>query len=213
MISISDVFRSVNNTLKGLFPGAKVYKERIRKLETPSLSVELVSFTTPQHSKHIINKKIDLDIIYFSNSNEVREALSVCDRLMSAFSMGIYVRKYGKDGEILDKRFIHCLQAPEYKLVDQDLHFMVKFEYADELMAGYMNDRRDIKAFSQDTRGTLIDSTKDLSKKLSQDDTSKPKEDKKDFVKDVDFTKSEDRKAYEDEGLKYMENMKLDYEL
>ena len=209
MISISDVFGSVNDTLRGLFPGAKVYKERIRKLYTPALSVELVSFTTPQHSKHIINKKIDLDIIYFSKSNEVGEALAVCDRLMSAFSMGIYVRKYGKDGEILDKRFIHCLQAPEYKLVDQDLHFMVKFEFADELMASYMTDRKDIKAFSPDTRGTLFDSTKDLSK----NDDSKSKEDKKDFVKDVDFTKSEDRKAYEDEGLKYMENMKLDYEL
>lgn len=209
MISISDVFSSVNDTLREVFPGARVYKERIRKLYTPALSVELVSFTTPQHSKHIINKKIDLDIIYFSNSNEVGEALAVCDRLMSAFSMGIYVRKYGKDRTILDKRFIHCLQAPEYKLVDQDLHFMVKFEFADELVPGYMTDRRVIKPFSQDTRGTNFDSTMDL---VRQDETE-PKKDKKDFVKDVDFTKEEDRKAYEDEGLKYMEKMKLDYEL
>lgn len=209
MISISDVFSSVNDTLRELFPKARVHKERIRRLNTPSLSVELVSFTTPQHSKHIINKKIDLDIIYFSNSNEVGEALEVCDRLMSAFSMGIYVRKYGQDRTILDKRFIHCLQAPEYKLVDQDLHFMVKFEFADELMPEYLNDRRVIKPFSQDTRGTDFDSTMDL---VKQDETE-PKKDKKDFVKDVDFTKEEDRKAYEDEGLKYMENMKLDYEL
>ncbi len=209
MISISDVFSSVNDTLREVFPDAKVYKERIRRLNTPSLSVELVSFTTPQHSKHIINKKIDLDIIYFSNSNEVGEALEVCDRLMSAFSMGIYVRKYGKDRTILDKRFIHCLQAPEYKLVDQDLHFMVKFEFADEFMPEYMTDRKDIKPFSQDTRGTDFDSTMDL---VKQGETE-PKKDKKDFVKDVDFTKEEDRKAYEDEGLKYMEKMKLNYEL
>ena len=209
MISVRDVFSSVNDTLRSLFPEARIYKERIRKLNTPSLSVELVSFTSPQHSKHIINKKIDLDIIYFSNSNEVGEALSVCDRLMSAFSMGIYVRKYGKDGEILDKRFIHSLQSPEYKLVDQDLHFMVKFEFADEFMPGYMTDRRVIKPFSQDTRGTDFDSTMDL---VKQDETE-PKKDKKDFVKDVDFTKEEDRKAYEDEGLKYMEKMKLNYEL
>lgn len=209
MISISDVFSSVNDTLRELFPKARVHKERIRNLNTPSLSVEIISFTTPQHSKHIINKKIDLDIIYFSNSNEVGEALEVCDRLMSAFSMGIYVRKYGKDREILDKRFIHCLQAPEYKLVDQDLHFLVKFEFADELMAEYLNDRRDIKPFSQDTRGTEFDSTMDL---VKQDETE-PKKDKKEFVKDVDFTKEEDRKAYEDEGLKYMEKMKLNYEL
>lgn len=209
MISISDVFSSVNDTLRELFPKSRVHKERIRRLNTPSLSVELISFTTPQHSKHIINKKIDLDIIYFSNSNEVGEALEVCDRLMSAFSMGIYVRKYGKDRTILDKRFIHCLQAPEYKLVDQDLHFMVKFEFADEFMPEYMTDRRVIKPFSQDTRGTDFDSTMDL---VKQDETE-PKKDKKDFVKDVDFTKEEDRKAYEDEGLKYMEKMKLDYEL
>ena len=209
MISIRDVFSSVNDTLRSLFPEARIYKERIRKLNTPSLSVELISFTTPQHSKHIINKKIDLDIIYFSNSNEVGEALEVCDRLMSAFSMGIYVRKYGKDRTILDKRFIHCLQAPEYKLVDQDLHFLIKFEFADELMPAYMTDRKDIKPFNQDTRGTDFDSTMDLVKQ----DEIEPKKDKKDFVKDVDFTKEEDRKAYEDEGLKYMEKMKLDYEL
>ena len=211
MISISDVFSSVNDTLREVFPGARVYKERIRKLYTPALSVELVSFTTPQHSKHIINKKIDLDIIYFSNSNEVGEALSVCDRLMSAFSMGIYVRKYGKDRAILDKRFIHCLQAPEYKLVDQDLHFMVKFEFADELMPEYMTDRRDIKTFSPETRGALIDSTMELSKEKAKDVDGR--KETKDFVKDVDFTKEEDRKAYEDEGLKYMEKMKLNYEL
>ena len=211
MISISDVFGSVNDTLKGLFPGAEIYKERIRKLNPPALSVELVSFTTPQHSTHIIHKKIDLDIIYFSNSNEVGEALSVCDRLMSAFSMGIYVRKYGKDRTILDKRFIHCLQAPEYKLVDQDLHFLVKFEFADEFMPGYLTDGREIKPFSRDTRGLLIDSTKDLSKGKAKD--VKNGKETKDFVKDVDFTNEEDRKAYEDEGLKYMEKLKLEYEL
>lgn len=230
MINIQDVFRSVNDTLKTLFPDAKVYKERIRKLYTPSLSVELVSISTLQHSKHIINKKIDLDIIYFSKSNNVGEALAVCDRLMSAFSMGIYVRSYDQDGNIIDKRYIHCLKPPEYKLVDQDLHFLVQFDFADEYMPSYLNDYKEINRFSRDNRGLKLNEAKnntgDKDHENKNNIKDKDKEDKNNveerdqedryipsFEKDLGFTNDDDRKAYEDEGLKYMENLKLEYEL
>lgn len=208
MISVKDVFIAINETLRALFPGAKVYKERIKKLDTPSLSVELVSISTPQHSKHIINKKIDLDIIYFAKNNEVGEALEVCDKLMSAFSMGMYVRDYTKDKQIWDKRYIHCLQAPEYKLVDQDLHFLVKFEFADEFNPSYLNDRKKIKYLNRDTSGIKIDEIRDLllkqGEKISEEQS---------FSVDVGFEDEEQLQAYEKEGLKYMDKLSINYKL
>lgn len=209
MVSVKDVFVAINETLRALFPGAKVYKERIKKLDTPSLSVELVSISTPQHSKHIINKKIDLDIIYFAKNNEVGEALEVCDKLMNAFSMGMYVRDYTKDKQIWDKRYIHCLQAPEYKLVDQDLHFLVKFEFADEFNPNYLSDRKEMKDFNKDTSGIKVDEVKDLISD-EKDETEKKNQD---FVKDVDFKDEKQRKAYEDEGLKFMDKLSINYKL
>lgn len=209
MISVKDVFVAINETLRALFPGAKVYKERIKKLDTPSLSVELVSISTPQHSKHIINKKIDLDIIYFAKKKEVGEALEVCDKLMSAFSMGMYVRDYTKDKQIWDKRYIHCLQAPEYKLIDQDLHFLVKFEFTDEFNPSYLSDRKEMKDFNKDTSGIKLDEVKDLISD-KKDETEKKNQD---FVKDVDFKDEKQRKAYEDEGLKYMDKLSINYKL
>lgn len=196
-----------------LFPDAKVYKERIRELETPSLSVELVRYATPQFSKDVINKKVDLDIIYYSKSNEVGEALSICDQLMSAFSMGLYVRAY--EGEkMVDKRYIHCLKAPEYTLVDQDLHFLVTYEFADGLRNLYLADDKEVKEFYEDTRGSEDIKVKDyIDGKKTEIKISDNPNDGKEFVKDVDFNTVEEKKAYEDEGLKYMEEMKLQYKL
>ena len=213
MIDIRDIFRSVNETLMWLFPDAKVYKERIRELETPSLSVELVRYATPQFSKDVINKKVDLDIIYYSESNEVGEALSICNKLMSAFSMGLYVRAY--EGEkMVDKRYIHCLKAPEYTLVDQDLHFLVTYEFADGLRNLYLADDKEVKEFYEDTRASEDINVKDyIDGKTTEIKISDNPNDGKEFVKDVDFNTIEDKKAYEDEGLKYMEEMKLQYKL
>lgn len=92
MIELVDVFKSVDRTLRASFDNIKVHKERINKLTRPSMTVELISFSTSPHSRFIINKSIDLDIIYFSKNNSVGEALVVADRLMSAFSMGLSAR-------------------------------------------------------------------------------------------------------------------------
>lgn len=200
MIAITDVFTSVNDTIRAIFPTAKVHKERINKLETPSLSVQLISYRTPQHSKTIINKKIDLDIIYFSKENTVFEALEAMEKLMSAFSMGIFVRKYS-DGELVDKRFIHSLKTPEYKLVDNDLHFLISFDFADEFKRVFLNDDGKILDDGEETRGTY--------EKKESDNPN----DNKDVVEDVDFVTEEDKKKYQEEALKMMEILKIDYKL
>src|SRR5574344_776876 len=108
MIELVDVFKSVDKTLRSSLDNIKVYKERINKLTRPSMSVELISFSKSPHSRFIINKSIDLDIIYFSKNNSVGEALVMADKLMSAFSMGLSVRAYAEGGVMVDKRHLHC---------------------------------------------------------------------------------------------------------
>lgn len=90
--------------------GVRVYKERIKNLETPSFSVEIVRLATEQESKAVINKKIDLDIIYFSSENKSRRGSISVWVIDEGFSMGIYHRDF-KGGEMVDKRFIHCVNS------------------------------------------------------------------------------------------------------
>lgn len=131
MISVQDIYNEVARVLRALFPNLKrVYQERIKTIDTPAMSVELISYKTPQFSGKIINKKVDLDIIYFSSSNGHKEALEVLDLLTSAFSMGLKV----------NNRFVHVLDTPEHKLIDQDLHFLISFEYQDPLEVIYVTE-------------------------------------------------------------------------
>lgn len=202
MIELVDVFNSVDKTLRASFDNIEVYKERINKLNRPVMSVELITFSTSPHSRFIINKSIDLDIIYFSKNNSVGEALVVADKLMSAFSMGLSARAFDKDGVMVDKRHLHCLKAPEYKLVDQDLHFMVRFDFADPFKPTYLADDRTMQPFDRDLEPGQIDRRKPWSDR---------EVDNKDFSPDVDFATEEDKKKYEEEKIKLMQSMKLNY--
>lgn len=140
-ISVQDIYNEVARVLRALFPNLKrVYQERIKAIDTPAMSVELISYKTPQFSEKIINKKVDLDIIYFSSSNGHKEALEVLDLLTSAFSMGLKVSKRDNEGRIVNNRFVHVLDTPEHKLIDQDLHFLISFEYQDPLEVIYVTE-------------------------------------------------------------------------
>lgn len=148
MISVQDIYEEIARVLRAIFPNLKrVYQERIQNLDTPAMSIELISYKTPQFSQNIINKKVDLDIIYFSKSNGQREALEVLDMLTSAFSMGLKVKD----------RFLHVMDTPEYKLVDQDLHFLLTFDYQDTLEVVYVTDPDDDNPYGVPT--TIRDSS------------------------------------------------------
>ncbi len=222
MIEITDIFVAINKKIRHIFPNAKVYKERIQDLDKAGLTVELIAYSTPIHSKNIINKSLDLDIIYFSENGKVFEALQAIDKLSSAFSMGLYVRNYGDDGEVVDKRFIHCLKAPEYKLVDDDLHFLVRFDFADELEASFLRDDNLTDMFEADYSKSYIanDKFKRIDEVFSDkkiDEFKNPRGDRKadneDFALDVDFKTEKEKKEYKDEPIQLMERLSLDYEL
>lgn len=209
MIKLTDIFRAVNETLLASFEDIRAYKERINKQKRPDMSVEIISFTTSPHSRYIINKSIDLDIIYFSKNNTVGEALKIADRLMSAFSMGLTVRVYDEK-KLVDKRTLHCLKSPEYKLVDQDLHFLVRFDFADELEPYYLADDKAMRPYVKPREPGQID-------RYVPDDRGgigkKPKPiDTRDFVEDVTFKTDQAKKDYEGEKIKLMNSLKLEYE-
>lgn len=209
MIKLTDIFRAINETLLASFEDIEVYKERINKQKRPDMSVEIISFTTSPHSRYIINKSIDLDIIYFSKNNSFGEALKIADRLMSAFSMGLTVRVYDEK-KLVDKRTLHCLKAPEYKLVDQDLHFLVRFDFADELEPHYLADDKAMRPYDKAREPGQID-------RYVPDDRGgigkKPRPvDTRDFVEDVTFKTEAAKKNYEGEKIKLMNSLKLEYE-
>ena len=188
-ISVQDIYIEIARVLRAIFPNLKrVYQERIEHLETPAMSIELISYRTPQFSENIINKKVDLDIIYFSKSNGHREALEVLDMLTSAFSMGLKVSKRDEKGKAINTRFLHTLASPEYKLVDQDLHFLITFDYQDPLEMVYVTEPDDENPYG---------------KPVSLEDSSI--EDKSIHLKD-----DEEHKKYLEDKYQMMQDLELD---
>ena len=189
IISVQDIYMEIARVLRAIFPNLKrVYQERIEHLETPAMSIELISYRTPQFSENIINKKVDLDIIYFSKSNGHREALEVLDMLTSAFSMGLKVSKRDEKGKAINTRFLHTLASPEYKLVDQDLHFLITFDYQDPLEMVYVTEPDDENPYG---------------KPVSLEDSSI--EDKSIHLKD-----DEEHKKYLEDKYQMMQDLELD---
>lgn len=123
MIELMDVLNALEKSFRVLFPNVKrVHLERIQSIKEPAISVELITYSTPIVSENIIEKQIDLDIIYFSENNKVREGIAFADRLKDLLGLGLKVKD----------RFIKIAEPPEIKLIEQDLHFLVTFEFADE---------------------------------------------------------------------------------
>lgn len=214
-ISVQDIFIEIARVLKVVFPNLKrVYQERIKTLDTPSVSIELVNYSTPLFSRSIINKRVDLDIIYFSKTDTIAEALGMLDKLTSAFSMGLKVYERNTDGDVkLDEsgkpaysRFIHVFNPPEHNFVDQDLHFAITFEFAEAFNPTYitLDKWKDIT----DEAGNIIDSeliTPAYPIELTNLDESIPQKE----IPFIDDEKGDKGRDYNEEELKYMENLEV----
>ena len=205
-IKVQDIFYEIARVLEAIYPtkDLKVHRERIKDLKTPAMSIELIQYSTPQYSQKIINKRLDLDMIYYSDTDTVREALSMVNPLMSAFSMGLKVYARDEDGNIQRdehgkikySRFIHCLRPPEHTLVDQDLHFMVTFEWADSFTPVYVT----LDEVFED--GSLREKEAIVTKYNTADQTLDNKEIL--FTNDEDDTK---HRAYIDEPYQIMQDL------
>lgn len=182
MIKLVDIFEALEASFRVLFPSLKrVHVERIKKLETPAISMELISYQSPAESPHTVIKQVDIDIIYFSSDNTVLETMRVADRLTNAFSLGLKVKD----------RYLHVAERPEMKLVEQDLHFLVQYEFADEL-GNYVIMDDDVISYdpgSTDMENLPVDDLEEVPEDKQEDDI-KIKQDKLGLMETlkVDYT-------------------------
>ncbi len=121
MIKVIDMLTEINRVIRAGFPNAKrVYLERIKALETPCLSIEIVNISHDLFNQYISVKTVTLDIIYISSSNSVYEALEAKEKLEALFCHNLKIGdRYPRVTEI------------ETTLVDQDLHFNITYEFYD----------------------------------------------------------------------------------
>lgn len=150
MIKLQDIMEEIGRTLKSIYPNIKgVTSERIEDMDSiaPGFSIELISTRNEAVSQNIINTFVDMDIIYFSQNNTVLEAIQVKEKLARVFGLGLKVKD----------RYIHTLGDVESKLVDQDLHFLIRFDYADEYKPLYVDEDGNLN--HMDTGSTDINNT------------------------------------------------------
>lgn len=117
-----DVMDVLRQTIQAAMPGAKrAYFERLDKANLPALSFELISYSSPQVDSQRVRRSLDLDVVYLSRSNTVGEALEVMGMLGDILPFGLPVKD----------RFIYPAEGPEMRLVDQDLHMLITYEWLD----------------------------------------------------------------------------------
>ena len=120
MITVNDIYAEISRVLKIVFPGAKVYRDAIKKLTVPSFNVQLVVYNTIGFSDKILNRKVKLDIVYLAET-DTKESLEVADKLTSLFMPSFKVKDM----------HIAMNESPEVKIVDNDLHYLVTFDFFD----------------------------------------------------------------------------------
>lgn len=199
MVKVMDIMEEVERTLRALFPRMeRVHLERIRAIKEPSLSIEIITYRAPALDPYVVRKMVDVEIIYFSKNNSVAEALAMQDELTRAFSLGLKVKD----------RFLHMGEPAEGKLIDQDLHYLMQFDFYDELkpliatIHGHVA-RPDVGATSVDS---IIDE-----KEVEPDRWMFDEEDDDSYLPKDDPTKREEKPLAD--KLDYMGVLKMDYEL
>lgn len=186
MIEIKDILTEIDRTLRVLFPSIqKVHLERISKLTTPALSLEIISYNTPIFDQLVINKKLNIGIVYIAKENSIREALEVQEKLTRAFALGLKVKD----------RFLHLGDPLESKLIEQDLHFFINFDFLDELNPVIVTKNKNEAIFN--TGDTAVENIINEIEIKETDETISIDSDKKVLTND----------------LVYMETLHLDYEL
>lgn len=196
MVSVNDIQLKIANDLKIIFPNIKrVYRERIRKLKTPSLSIELVFYNASSITPKLNEKLITLDLIYYAESNSIEEGLKVMEKFNNWLSLGLPVKD----------RFIKVFEEPKFEFVEQDLHYLITFRYFDELNPILVTDDGHIADFDFDDGldidniikeedvdrenddGTIDNSGKDVGDKIIDDNNHVKSEVKKMKYLHMDF--------------------------
>lgn len=199
MVKVMDIMEEIERTLHVMFPRMeRVHLERIRAIKEPSLSIEIITYRAPVLDQYVTRKMVDVEIIYFSKHNSVAEALAMQDELTRAFSLGLKVKD----------RFLHMGEPAEGKMIDQDLHYLMQFDFYDDLnpliATRYEHTAR------PDVGATSIDNIIG-EKEVEPDRWTFDEEDDDSYLPEDDPTKREEKPLAD--KLEYMEVLKMDYEL
>lgn len=200
MVKVMDIMEEIERTLRVMFPRMeRVHLERIRAIKEPSLSIEIITYRAPVLDQYVTRKIVDVEIIYFSKNNSVAEALAMQDELTRAFSLGLKVKD----------RFLHMGEPAEGKMIDQDMHYLMQFDFYDDLnpliATRYEHTAR------PDVGATSIDNIIG-EKEVEPDKWAPDKEESNDsYLPKDDPTKREEKPLAD--KLEYMEVLKMDYEL
>ncbi len=199
MVKVMEIMEEIERTLRVMFPRMeRVHLERIRAIKEPSISIEIITYRVPVLDQYVTRKMVDVEIIYFSKNNSVAEALAMQDELTRAFSLGLKVKD----------RFLHMGEPAEGKMIDQDLHYLMQFDFYDELnpliATRYEHTAR------PDVGATSIDNIID-EKEVEPDKWTPDEEDDDSYLPEDDPTKREEKPLAD--KLEYMEVLKMDYEL
>lgn len=203
MVKVMDIMEEIERTLRALFPRMeRVHLERIRAIKEPSLSIEIITYRAPALDPYVVRKMVDVEIIYFSKHNSVAEALAVQDELTRAFSIGLKVKD----------RFLHMGEPVEGKLIDQDLHYLMQFDFYDDLKP--LIATRYEHVARPDVGATSIENVID-EKEVEPDrwsfDEEKDKEKHDPYLPKDDPSKREEPQLID--KLYYMEVLKMNYEM
>lgn len=200
MVKVMDIMEEIERTLRVMFPRMeRVHLERIRAIKEPSLSIEIITYRAPVLDQYVTRKMVDVEIIYFSKNNSVAEALAMQDELTRAFSLGLKVKD----------RFLHMGEPAEGKLIDQDLHYLMQFDFYDDLnpliVTRYEHTAR------PDVGATSIENI--IGEKEVEADRWMPDEEESNnsYLPNNDPTKREENPLAD--KLEYMEVLKMNYEL
>lgn len=203
MVKVMDIMEEIERTLRALFPRMeRVHLERIRTIKEPSLSIEIITYRAPALDPYVTRKMVDVEIIYFSKHNSVAEALAVQDELTRAFSIGLKVKD----------RFLHMGEPAEGKLIDQYLHYLMQFDFYDDLKP--LIATRYEHVARPDVGSTSIENT--IDEKEVEPDRWSFDEEKDDESRDPYLPKDDPSKREEPQlidKLEYMEVLKMNYEM
>lgn len=129
-ISTMAIAEEIARVLKKLEPRAKVYLERIETLTKPCFSIEVVSDNSTVINAQCEERRLLLDIIYYPKSNVMQEAIEMNGKLMSIFLPTFRLN---------DNKTFTFHQGVEAKFIDQDLHFLIPFEWRQSILKSFVD--------------------------------------------------------------------------
>lgn len=121
MITILDVYKSINDTLRKVFK-TKIHIDDINRLSTPAFYITFVSTENRLMGRRQVEKDILIDIAYYAKSESIVESLGIKEKLDSIFLPFFRIKDRYLTAEYV-----------EAKYVDEDLHFMINFRFYDNV--------------------------------------------------------------------------------